>query len=115
MKIIISLSLLIAALSLSYYFIIFLPNEQVKQRQLEEWRVQVTEQNNPVRLLDQCLNEANQTFVQRAKQVCLQNPKCGTRGEMQFSQLTASELTVISLLQDQVKKDEDGCYRKYKK
>ncbi len=114
MKIIITFSLLIIALSIGYYFVVFLPNEAVKQRQLEEWKIKISEQTNPVKLLDKCLADASTQYADFVVNLCKETKGCiGANSGMQLGKMANDPTFDASGKNFEDNKNE--CYKKYKK
>jgi len=113
-KLILSLSFLIIALAVGYYYVIFLPKEHQRQRELEEWKIKISEETNPVRLLDQCLNDANRRQVNFSTDLCKATPGCWDDEKDQVKTFTALPEGTLKSIHESFKLSEDECYRKYK-
>ena len=58
-KNLITISLLIIAISIGFYVFAFLPYESQRQRELEVWKQNVATSTNPTVLRDKCLKDVN--------------------------------------------------------
>ena len=136
-KAVLILSLLLVALSVFYYYVIFLPQkeqariEQQKQEQLaeelkEQEAKEEAEQEKRLNrlLLDTCLNEADNSLKNSFISLCKDDGRISGGDEASclagtiddnVSYMTASNLysSLFKRILDKREKDKDECFKKY--
>lgn len=111
-QIITTVSFLIIALSLAYYFVIFIPNNEQEKLRIQQENFSQEQIRYESREVDltHCLNSARQEYKELLEGACKELLKTNSKANC-IAYLTGNG--VLKILVDSEKKDEDECYKRY--